>query len=231
LTIHILCATIPRLRHFRTGWQSRFLIGGCFVTNTGRVCAIVIAGTVAVAMPLTNAAAQSAQPLSLQLSVLAASQEIGKKSISGFGFEGQFRYTPPALWSLGGGIQYSAHPSGEEEINIVGGFLEPRYAIDIGSDRVAPYLAARLAFLHESSSLDVDPGPALVLKDFASSGSAFGAGAGVLIRATGRINIDIGAAFVRQSFSSANSEGSTAAFKAFTGYVAKGGISIGFGSR
>ena len=201
------------------------------MANTRRASAILVAVTLAIAVPAANGAAQSAQPWSIQASALAASQQIGGSAISGFGFEGQLRYTPASLWSLGGGVQYSSHPSGNEKINIVGGFLEPRYAIDIGSDKVAPYLAARLAFLHESSTLDVDPGVVVTLVEFSSSGSAFGAGAGVLFRATSRINVDIGAAFVRQSFSSATSGGSTANFSSFTGYVAKAGLSLGFGSR
>lgn len=201
------------------------------VANTRRVSAILGAVVLAAAVSAGKGAAQSAQPWSIQASVLAASQQIGGNSISGIGFEGQFRYTPASVWSVGVGIQYSSHPSGSEKINILGVFLEPRYAIDIGSDKVAPYLAARLAYLHESSSLDVDPGVLVTLADFKSGGSAFGAGAGVLVRATSRINIDVGAAFVRQSFSSANSGGSTANFSSFTGYVAKAGLSLGFGSR
>jgi opacity protein-like surface antigen len=201
------------------------------VAKTRRASAMLGALILAVAVLAAKGAAQSAQPWSIQASVLAASQQIGGNSISGIGFEGQLRYTPASVWSLGAGFQYSSHPSGNEKIDIVGGFLEPRYAIDIGSDKVAPYLAARLAYLHESSTLDVDPGVTVTLADFSSSGSAFGAGAGVLVRATSRINIDVGAAFVRQSFSSATTGGNTANFSSFTGYVAKAGLSLGFGSR
>lgn len=201
------------------------------MTNTPRVRAAVVAGAIALAALPASGIAQSAQPWSLQASVLAASQQIGGSTISGVGFEGQFRYTPAALWSLGVGFQTSAHPSGDEKINITGVFLEPRYTIDIGSDRVAPYLAARLAMLHESSTLFVGQSGGGNMADFSSSGSAFGAGAGVLIRGTSRINIDIGAAFVRQSFSDATEGIYTVTFPGFTGYVAKAGLSFGFGSR
>jgi hypothetical protein len=64
-----------------------------------------------------------------------------------------------------------------------------------------------------------------------SWGSAFGAGAGLLILGTERINIDIGAAFVSQSFGDASSGGTTFEFARFTGYVAKAGLSFGFGTR
>lgn len=173
-----------------------------------------------------SAHAQSAQPWSVQASFLGASQKIGDNAIAGSGFEGQVRYTTAGLWSFGLGYQYTRHVSGADEIDISGVFLEPRLTIDVGSDRIAPYLAGRVAFLHESLSLGAYPGSA-----FSSNGSAFGAGAGLLIRATKTINFDFGAAFVRQSFSDATSGSNTATLPAFTGYVAKGGVSIGFGSR
>jgi hypothetical protein len=180
-----------------------------------------------------KALAQSAQPWSLQGSLLAASQEIGSSAISGIGFEGQFRYTPASLWSLGIGFQTSNHESGAESITITGVFLEPRYTLDLGlgGDRFAPYLAGRLALLRQSATLFQDPESPTVLLEVSSGGSAFGAGAGLLIRGTERVNLDFGAAFVSQAFSDATSQGTTFSFARFTGYVAKAGVSVGFGSR
>lgn len=179
-------------------------------------CGLVAAGA---------AHAQSAQPWSVQASYLLASQKIGDKSISGNGIEAQIRYTPAAVWTIGAGFQFSSHPSGGDKINIAGGFLEPRYTIDVGSNWVAPYLAARLALLSETLTLQAFPGT------FTSMGSAFGAGAGILIRASKRVNVDIGGAFVRQSFSDATSGAQTVTFPSFTGYVFKVGASFGFGTR
>ena len=191
--------------------------------NVRRVVVLGLAVTVALA---ARATAQSAQPWSLQASVLAANQRDGDRSMNGVGFEGQFRYTPAALWSVGLGFQYTTHSSDQVEIKIMGGFLEPRYAIDIGSDRIAPYLAGRLAFLRHTTTLEILPD-----EEFSSSGTAFGGGGGLLIRATSNINIDLGAAIVRQSFSDVTNGDRTVSLPAFTGYVAKGGLSIGFGSR
>jgi hypothetical protein len=190
-------------------------------------------GVAAITTAAAPACAQSAQPWSVQASALGASQKIGGDAIAGFGFEGQLRYTPLALWSLGGGVQYSTHSSAAESITIVGVFLEPRYTFNIGSDRVAPYIAGRLAFLRESASLHEVPGQASSrLIDFASTGSAFGAGGGLLVNVSPRVNLDFGAAFVSQAFGDATADdGAVASFPRFTGYVAKGGISIGFGSR
>jgi hypothetical protein len=193
--------------------------------NVRSVWAMLLTAGAAVAVAAMPASAQSAQPWSVQGSLLFASQDVNGKAISGVGFEGQFRYTPASLWSLGIGVQYSSHKSGDETINISGVFLEPRYSFDIGSDRIAPYLAGRLAFLHESSTL-------AIAGDVSSSGSAFGGGGGFLIRWTKSVNVDIGAAFVSQAFGDASGDGgSTVTFKRFTGYVAKAGLSIGFGSR
>jgi hypothetical protein len=196
-----------------------FLMPGC------RVMLRVIALSVAAGVVARASHAQSGQPWSLQASLLAASQKIGANAISGVGFEGQFRYTPAAVWSLGGGVQYSTHKSGGETITISGFFLEPRYVVDVGSERVAPYIAGRLALLHEKATLSG-------AGDVSSGGSAFGGGGGLLIRATSNINVDLGAAFVSQAFSDATGvNGATVSFPRFTGYVAKGGLSIGFGSR
>lgn len=176
----------------------------------------------------SGAAAQSAQPWSLQGSVLAAGQDINGGLVSGVGFEGQLRYSR-GVWSLGLGYQTSKHTAGDESIKISGFFLEPRYAIDIGSSRIAPYIAGRVGFLKQSSELHDPDNPTSELFTTESNGSAFGAGGGLIIRATSNINIDLGAAFVSQSFAEVRGEGRVFQFSRFSGYVAKGGLSFGFG--
>lgn len=180
---------------------------------------------VVAAMAATSAAhAQSAQAFSLQGSLLIAGQQLNGNLVAGAGFEGQARYTR-ALWSYGLGIQTSAHKSGSEEIDIFGVFFEPRRVIYFGNDRIAPYVAGRLALLHESSTFN-DAGKV------SSNGYAFGAGCGMLIKLNVRMNIDIGAAFVEQSFQSVDgANGTRVSFSSFTGYVAKAGLSFGFGAQ
>ena len=175
-----------------------------------------------------EARAQSAQPWSLQASLLAAGQNLNGGLVSGVGFEGQLRYAK-GVWSVGLGFQTSNHTADDESIKISGVFLEPRYAIDIGSERIAPYLAGRVALLKQSSELHDPDNPTSELFSTESSGTAFGAGGGLIIRATSKINIDIGAAFVSQSFAEVRGEGRVFQFSRFTGYVAKGGLSFGFG--
>ncbi len=174
------------------------------------------------AATVSAAGAQSAQPWSIQASVLGADLNINGDVIGGVGVEAMFRYTPASSWSIGVGYQYTHHTKGSDALDLSGGFIEPRYAIDIGSDRFAPYIAGRLAVLNESSDF---PG----LGTFSSAGLAFGVGAGLLIKASTRVNIDIGAAIVEQSFSDAHTGNSTITFPSFTGYILKAGVSFGFG--
>jgi hypothetical protein len=190
-----------------------------------RKLALILTGVAGTALLPIAGGAQSAQPWSLQASALAASQTISSGDpINGVGFEGAIRYTP-SLWSFGGGFQLSTHESGDDNIRIMGVFFEPRYAFDIGSNRFAPYIAGRLAFLNQKLELGEQPDA-----DFGSSGTAFGAGAGVIIRLTGRVNIDIGAAFVNQGFGDAEDQGITVELPRFNGYVAKAGFTFGLGS-
>lgn len=170
-------------------------------------------------------AAQSAQPWSIQGSVLAAGQDIGGSLVAGFGVEAQLRYTPPSLWSFGGGIQWSSHSDGPDQLDLVGVFFEPRYTVDIGSDRVAPYVAGRVALLRQTSDFAALP------EEVSSNGAAVGGGGGLLFRATSRVNLDIGAALLYQTLGDATTSNATVTFGSFMAYVAKAGVSIGFGTR
>ena len=189
------------------------------------VLAVALTGSLTISR---GAEAQSAQPLSLQGSLLAAGQNLNGGLVAGFGFEGQFRYAK-GVWSIGLGFQTSKHTASDESITISGVFVEPRRAFDIGSERIAPYIAGRLAILHQSSELHDPDNPTSELFSTSSGGSAFGGGGGLIIRATSKINIDLGAAFVSQSFSEVRGEGRVFQFSRFSGYVAKGGLSFGFG--
>lgn len=184
-------------------------------------------GAALLVAPLTLAA-QSAQPWSLQGSLFTANAKLGASTVGGAGFEAQLRFTPASAWSLGGGLQYTSHTSGSDKLNLTGYFLEPRYALDVGSDRFAPYLAGRVAILSQSSDLTY---AGTQFKKVTSSGTAFGGGAGLILRATDRVNFDAGFAMVSQSLGDAKAPGVTFKFSSFVGYLAKVGLSIGFGSR
>lgn len=183
---------------------------------------VTVAGAVLVAGSAAPLRAQSAQAWSLQASGLLTTQRWENKNINGGGAEGQIRYTS-GLWSWGFGGQWSTHSSGSDKLTIGGGFVEPRFAIDAGSETFAPYLAGRAAFL--TQNLTFARGNAH------SSGYAFGAGAGTLIKWTSSVNVDLGVALLSQKFSDVNfGNGTALKFDAFVGYVVKAGLSFGLGN-
>ena len=134
--------------------------------------------------------AQSAQAISVQVSGLynGVYGEIFDEVKSGYGAEGQIRYTPGAL-SIGAGFQYTTHEiaTRPEDIRFYGGFLEPRYRIHTGSNVVAPYISARFSLLKVGFS-----GGDLELN---SSFIQVNGGGGLLYRVGPRVNLDLGATF------------------------------------
>jgi hypothetical protein len=145
--------------------------------------------------------AQTAQPISIQLSGLyeGLSGDAFEDVRPGTGVEAQLRYTRGA-WSVGLGYQllehryrYCALPtsSGACLADIVGRirgsgiFFEPRYVFDAGSDVYAPYVSGRFSIVKQSDKGDP-------LYDFSVTGSSANGGGGVLFRLTPRINFDIG---------------------------------------
>jgi hypothetical protein len=138
----------------------------------------------------TSLSAQSAQPISIQVSGLynGVYGDVFGGFQNGVGAEGQIRYTPGAL-SVGVGFQYTTHAvNGQpEDIHFYGVFLEPRYRIHTGSNVLAPYLSARLALLKVGFS-----GGDLSLS---SSYIQVNGGGGLLYRLGSRVNLDLGATY------------------------------------
>jgi hypothetical protein len=171
--------------------------------------------------------AQSERPYSIQASALATSLKLGTSGIGGVGFELQGRYTPLGKLSYGVGVQYSTHSSFnpgrkvDDNLTLSGVFIEPRYAIPLSSATLGVYVAGRLAALRQTNNFASS-----------SSGWALGGGAGLLWHLSTRVDLDAGGAVIRQSLGSVTlNSGGAANFPAFTGYVAKAGVNIGFGTR
>lgn len=168
------------------------------------VLALVAAGFVA-----AEAEAQMGYRHSGQLSLLGASLfgDEFEGIDSGVGFEAQYRLTP-GRWSIGVGFQYTSHDvdaSAFDDIpdlrdldfSLWGGFIEPRYVIDIGSDQMAPYVSGRLSILRESGSVDVpfdDGFGNVILVEFSAyaNGLLANAGGGLLFALSPRVNLDVG---------------------------------------
>ena len=153
--------------------------------------ALVLSIAIAATSPLTSHA-QSAQRLSIQgsgLGIKLLGDELEGTEI-GYGFEAQVRFTPSA-WSFGAGFQWTSHEveGSPDRATLVGGFFEPRYVFSTSSSSLFPYLSGRfyvVRFTSENSDADIR---------VTSTGLAGNGGGGVLIRASPRINIDIGATF------------------------------------
>ncbi len=94
------------------------------------------------------ASAQTASPISLQFSALFSMPVGGGLSEvqGGPGLEAQIRYNP-SLFGIGIGGEISWHDvtGTDRSVRLTGVFIEPRYVIQTGSERVAPYLSGRFA--------------------------------------------------------------------------------------
>jgi len=192
-----------------------------------------------------RASAQTAQPLSVQLSGLYEGLwgDAFDDVRPGGGFEAQLRYTRGA-WSVGLGYQAAQHRyefcylplSGggcgrviPARINGSGVFFEPRYVLDAGSDRFAPYVSGRFSIVRQSDTGDPD-------YEVSVTGSSANGGGGVLFHLTPRINFDAGATVGYTRFSSyreidkqtgAERTGSVGASGA--NFVLRIGVAIGIG--
>lgn len=135
-----------------------------------------------------GAQAQSAQRFSLQVSGLAAYPFGGglENVDFGAGWEAQLRVNPSAF-SIGAGVEQTFHNVvGVEgrDVVLLGGFLEPRYVLDIGSDNAVAYISGRGAL----SQIKLRQG------SFESTGTGYtlNGGGGFLFRLSQRVNLDVG---------------------------------------
>jgi hypothetical protein len=134
-----------------------------------------------------GASAQSAQQFSLQVSGLAAYPFGGGLTnvATGYGWEGQLRINPSAF-SVGVGAEQTFHDHASGiSVELLGGFIEPRYVVDIGSDNMVLYLSARIAL----SQITLDDN---VTRD-SGTGYTLNGGGGFLFPLGDRVNLDVGA--------------------------------------
>jgi hypothetical protein len=183
------------------------------------------------------AAAQSAQPFSVQFSALQASvfgdAYTGSGIGSGVGIEAQVRYNRllgGSGLSLGIGYQRTSHAvTGiDDNATLSGPFLEPRFRLDVRPLRElgVAYVSARL------SSLSID------LKSQGTRGSGSGVtlngGGGVLWRLASRLNLDTGVTYGYSSFgqftlADATGSGVTSPGGSGSNIILRVGIVFGFG--
>jgi hypothetical protein len=162
-----------------------------------------------------NVGAQTSTDWSFHLSGFQTELRQGGFGSVGRGGEVQIRRTL-GQFSVAVGAQATQHQ--DANLQIGGVLFEPRYVLDLGAERMFPYLLARGAAL---TVLDAAPGERL-------TGIDLGAGGGVLIVLTRRLNLDIGAAITttRWNFSL----GGVTIVEQVQNYALKAGLSFGLGT-
>ncbi len=193
-----------------------------------------IAGLGLTAFAVSSATAQTAQRFAVQATGLDmnlfgdAFTNVGQ----GLGGEAQLRYTPSAL-SIGAGFQYTDHDTPEtpgisSTFRLYGGFLEPRYVIDVGSQTLAPYVSARFSILSQKLKEVIGTSEEV---ESSATGLTLNGGGGVLFRLGPRLNLDIGSTFGYTSFGDYESEGTTLPSTSASGsnIVVRVGLALGLG--
>jgi hypothetical protein len=104
---------------------------------------------------------------------------------------------------------------------MTGGFVEPRYVIDVGSDAAAPYLAGRFAV----SQIFVEEGT----ETSSALGITVNGGGGVLVNLGSALNLDLGVTMGWKSLGRATI--SETVFDLGTGgnLIARAGLALGIG--
>lgn len=121
---------------------------------------------------------------------------------AGIGADAQVRFRlAPSTLTLGIGGQYTTHSVDgfTPNFHVYGVFVEPRYPFPSGASQIAPYLAARAGYLHQSIS---QGGSTL-----SANGFMVGGGGGILI-GVGGVDIDIGFLFALANFGEQQLNGS-----------------------
>lgn len=163
--------------------------------HLGKHALTVVASLATLALP---ASAQTASPISLQVSGLWSLPFSGGLSRvqAGPGVEAQLRYNP-GVFSFGVGAEISWHDTGVSgrSVKLTGAFLEPRFVIQTGSERVAPYLSARIAISQTTFEI--------ANRSSTATGFTANGGGGLLIVLGSSVNLDLGATLGREKIGSA----------------------------
>jgi hypothetical protein len=184
---------------------------------------ILAAFLVGAVLPV-GVAAQSAQMVSLQFSGLGMYPFGGEMDNIdvGVGWEAQIRLNPSAF-SIGGGIENTFHQRlTGQDMTFLGGFLEPRYVLDIGSDNAVLYLSGRAAL----SQVKITT-PNL---EATSTGYTLNGGGGLLFRLTDRVNLDAGATLGYKDLGDVTLGNQPIDLGTGANVVARVGLAIGLGS-
>jgi hypothetical protein len=175
-----------------------------------------------------TARAQTSTPYSIQGSLIyvVPGGDAFADTDPGAGIELQVRKNV-SLMSYGVGIQYSSHNVGlPDKLSLTGVFFEPRRVFPGKSSKTAPYASARLAMFQQKVSAGGVSGSA--------TGGQLNVGGGLLIRASKRMNVDLGATvgYLRFGGFKLTFQNSSFVGKSSSGYnfVLRAGLAFGLGA-
>jgi hypothetical protein len=190
-----------------------------------RLAGIALGGALLAGLLPGTTAAQSAQMFSLQVSGLVAYPfGGGLTNIDvGAGWEAQLRINPSAF-SIGAGVEQTFHNvvgASNRSVVLLGGFLEPRYVIDIGSDHAVLYVSARAALSQITFKV--------AAQSNTGTGYTLNGGGGFLFRLGDRVNLDAGATVGYKDLGTVTLPSVTIDLGTGANVVGRVGLAIGLG--
>jgi hypothetical protein len=195
------------------------------VTKPSSLCRWFLAAAVLVGSVVPGAVgAQSAQMVSLQFSGLGMYPFGGEMDNIdvGVGWEAQIRLNPSAF-SIGGGIENTYHQRlTGQDMTFLGGFLEPRYVLDIGSDNAVLYVSGRAALSQVKITTQN--------LEATSTGYTLNGGGGLLFRLNDRVNFDAGATLGYKDLGDVTLGNFVIDLGTGANVVARVGLAVGLGS-
>lgn len=117
---------------------------------------------------------------------------------AGVGVQGVLRYTTVGGFSIGGGVQYNIHgvDGFDENFNVLGIYVEPRYIARLQASGVAPFIGGRVAWVKESMSV-----PGATVK---ATGYGLGGIGGILFQLAPQVDLETAVTFTTLQFGDAS---------------------------
>ncbi len=147
---------------------------------------------------------------------------------AGVGGDLLLRYHAASGFSIGGGVQYTSHGIDgiDPNFGVTGFFADARYAFERKlSASITPYVGARVVL----ASYNVSQSGTSVK----ASGTAFGPGAGMLVRLSPAAQLDLGVLWLSVHFGDAKVNGATQSGTKSSGssLALRAGVVFGFGKK
>ncbi|UCF18170.1 MAG: outer membrane beta-barrel protein [Gemmatimonadota bacterium] len=157
---------------------------------------------------------QAAPAQEVALPGVAVAGTIGALSVSpefdsrewGISYEGAIRYTWPSGFQLQAGVSYSlvdpeevqgipVPSSIKEKREVLNVFVDPRLVLNMGESSFAPYVGARVGYLHHSYNLPGSVSPPVLPATINGSGWIIAGNIGLLVRLSHSLAVEVNGQF------------------------------------